>query len=171
MASAEEIEYIEAGGAREIEREGEDEPPAEAVRWRDLFRYRTIWGMMLGFFCLNFDIYFFITWFPSYLVNAREFDLLQLGFYGTIPALVAIPGGWIGGLVSDSLVRRGVNLTVARKVCLVGGMLFSSVIALAVPCPRQPWPWHCSQCVTGASPSRRRACGRCRRTSRPHLGR
>jgi MFS transporter, ACS family, D-galactonate transporter len=135
MASAEEIEYIEAGGAREIEREGEDEPPAEAVRWRDLFRYRTIWGMMLGFFCLNFDIYSFITWFPSYLVNAREFDLLQLGFYGTIPALVAIPGGWIGGLVSDSLVRRGVNLTVARKVCLVGGMLFSSVIALAVLVP------------------------------------
>lgn len=133
MASNEEIDYIEAGGARTVEATEERDP--NALRWRDLFRYRTIWGMMLGFFCLNFVIYFFITWFPSYLVNARNFDLLQLGFYGTIPALVAIPGGWLGGFVSDYLVRRGVDLTVARKTCLVGGMLFSSVIALAVLVP------------------------------------
>jgi len=91
--------------------------------------------MMLGFFCLNYVIYFFITWFPSYLVDARHFDLLKLGVFGVLPALVAMPGGWIGGLVSDSLVRRGKSLTVARKVPLVGGMLFASVIALAVVVP------------------------------------
>jgi hypothetical protein len=32
-----------------------------------------VWGMMTGFFCLNFVIYFFITWFPTYLVQARAF--------------------------------------------------------------------------------------------------
>ena len=63
--------------------------------------------MMLGFFCLNYVIYFFITWFPSYLVDARGFDLLKLGVFGVLPALVAMPGGWIGGLVSDALVKRG----------------------------------------------------------------
>lgn len=135
MVSREEIEYIEAGGARTVEQEAPRGRSPDALRWRDLFKYRTIWGMMLGFFCLNFVIYFFITWFPSYLVNARGFDLLQLGLYGTIPALVAIPGGWIGGLVSDSLVRRGRSLTFARKTCLVGGMAFSSVIALAALVP------------------------------------
>jgi ACS family D-galactonate transporter-like MFS transporter len=31
------------------------------VSWLDLFRYRTIWGIMIGLFCLNFAIYFFIT--------------------------------------------------------------------------------------------------------------
>jgi ACS family glucarate transporter-like MFS transporter len=35
-------------------------------------------------------------------------------------------------LYSDRLLRRGASLAKARKVCLVGGMLFSSVIALAV---------------------------------------
>ncbi len=30
------------------------------VKWASLFRHRTLWGMMLGFFCLNFVIYFFI---------------------------------------------------------------------------------------------------------------
>ena len=138
-ASQEEIQYIEAGGAREVEKEEDEGRDPETVRWLDLFRYKTIWGMMLGFFCLNFVIYFFITWFPDYLVEARGFDLLKLGTYGSIPAIVAIFGGYLGGFVSDYLVRRGMSLTAARKICLVGGMLFASVIALAVLVPSAAW--------------------------------
>jgi len=108
---------------------------AVKIPWISLFRYRTIWGMMIGFFCLNFVIYFFITWFPSYLVQARGFSLAQLGTLGVLPALVAIPGGWLGGFVSDALYRRGWSLTAARKVCLVGGMLMSSAITLSAFAP------------------------------------
>jgi len=94
-ASSDEIDYIEQGGGRV------DEDAAEvggvAMRWGQLFGYRTIWGMMLGFFCLNFVIYFFITWFPSYLVDARHFSLLKFGLVGAIPALIAVAGGWTGG--------------------------------------------------------------------------
>ena len=101
------------------------------VTWGSLFRHRTLWGMMLGFFCLNFVIYFFITWFPSYLVQTRGFSLKSLGTLGMIPALISIPGGWLGGYVSDTLFRRGWSLTAARKTCMVGGMLLSSVITLS----------------------------------------
>ena len=108
------------------------EPP---MRWISLFRYRTIWGMMIGFFCLNFVIYFFITWFPTYLMTARHFSLKQFGTLGLIPGMIAIPGGWLGGFTSDWLYRRGWSLTAARKTCLVGGMLVSSVITLAAVVP------------------------------------
>ena len=100
------------------------------VTWASLFQHRTLWGMMLGFFCLNFVIYFFITWFPSYLVETRGFSLKSLGTLGMIPALISIPGGWLGGAVSDSLYKRGWSLTAARKTCMVGGMLLSSIITL-----------------------------------------
>lgn len=134
--SAAELAYIEAGRA---------EPAMDLaegfvkLRWRDLFRYRTIWGMMLGFFCLNFVVYFFITWFPTYLVQERGFTLLKLGIFGMIPALVAIPAQWAGGLASDALVRRGVRLTLARKIPIVCGMILSSSIALAVVVPSASW--------------------------------
>jgi len=105
------------------------------VPWSSLFGYRTIWGMMIGFFCLNFVIYFFITWFPTYLIQARGFSLAQLGTLGLLPGLVSIPCGWLGGFASDSLYRRGWSLTAARKTCLVGGMLTSSVITLSVFAP------------------------------------
>jgi ACS family glucarate transporter-like MFS transporter len=129
QVSREELDYISEGGARSGNESAGD------MRWRDLFRYRTVWGMMLGFFCLNFVIYFFITWFPTYLHDARHFTILKTGFYGVIPAIVAIFGGWLGGWVSDRLYRRTGDLNRARKICLVGGMLFSSVIALSVVVP------------------------------------
>jgi ACS family D-galactonate transporter-like MFS transporter len=105
------------------------------VPWSSLFSYRTIWGMMIGFFCLNFVIYFFITWFPTYLIQARGFSLAQLGTLGLLPGLVSIPCGWLGGFTSDALYRRGWSLTAARKTCLVGGMLTSSVITFSVFAP------------------------------------
>jgi len=108
---------------------------APVVPWSSLFGYRTIWGMMIGFFCLNFVIYFFITWFPTYLIQARGFSLAQLGTLGLLPGLVSIPCGWLGGFTSDSLYRRGWSLTKARKTCLVGGMLMSSVITFSVFAP------------------------------------
>jgi MFS transporter, ACS family, D-galactonate transporter len=106
--------------------------PKEKISWGSLFRHRTLWGMMLGFFCLNFVIFFFITWFPTYLIQERGFSLKALGTLGTLPALASILGGWLGGLTSDALYRRGWSLTAARKTCIVGGMLMSSCIALSV---------------------------------------
>jgi MFS family permease len=130
-ASPDEVDYIEAGQVAPA--------PTAHVPWRGLFRYRTMWGMMLGFFCLNFVIYFFSTWFPSYLVRARGFSLLKLGTFGMIPPLTAVAGGYLGGLVSDRLTRGGMSLTWARKLPIVGGMLVSSCIAPAVIVPSAAW--------------------------------
>jgi D-galactonate transporter len=133
--SAAELAHIES--ARTIVLHDPSEGPS--IAFRDLFRYRTVWGMMLGFFCLNFVVYFFITWFPTYLVRERGFTLLKLGIFGALPALFAIVTGWAGGLVSDALVRQGKSLTVARKIPIVLGMVVASSIALAVVVPSASW--------------------------------
>lgn len=114
-------------------RAAQDKPAAKAgtIRWMELFRYRTVWGLMIGFFSLNFVIYFFITWFPTYLMQARGFSLVQMGTLGFLPAAISVPCEWLGGWTSDALYRRGWSLTAARKTCLVGGMLLSTVITLA----------------------------------------
>jgi sugar phosphate permease len=121
--------------AKHVAAQSDTAPDAPAIRWSALFRYRTVWGMMFGFFCLNFVIYFFITWFPSYLVEVRGFSLKSLGTLGTLPAIASIPGGWFGGWLSDTLVKRGWSTTAARKTCIVGGMLLSSVITLTAVVP------------------------------------
>ncbi|MGW6513219.1 MFS transporter, partial [Streptomyces niveus] len=76
-------------------------------------------------------LYFFITWFPSYLVDERDFDLLKLGFFGMIPALVSMPAQWAGGWVQTRLINQGHTVTYARKFPIVVGLILSSVIVLA----------------------------------------
>ena len=139
MVSKEELAHIE--GRLEAPQTAPAVPvdDVEPLPFSHLFRYRIIWGMMLGFFCLNFVNYFFITWFPTYLVKERGFSLLKLSGYAMIPSLVAVAGGWLGGLTSDRLLRSGMKLTWVRKIPLVGGMLMSSAIALAVRAPNAFW--------------------------------
>ncbi len=104
---------------------------AAHIPWSGLFKYRSIWGLMIGMFCLNFAIYFFLTWFPSYLQEARGFSLARLGTLGMVPGVMGVAGSWGGGYLSDWLLARGWSRTAARKTCLVGGMAMASSIGLA----------------------------------------
>jgi ACS family glucarate transporter-like MFS transporter len=121
---ADELAYIEAAGARIEKTPG-------GVKWSDLLRYRTVWGMMLGYICRAYAVYFFITWYPSYLVEVHHFTLKQLGIVGAIPPFLAIISTWCGGLFSDYLVRRGFGLGVARKIPIIGAMALASTIIFA----------------------------------------
>jgi D-galactonate transporter len=127
---AADVAFARSGEAETATPETEDR-----IRWIDLFRYRTLLGMMLGAFCFNFANYFFLTWFPTYLIQARGLSLPSVGVFGGLPALCAIPAGPLGGWVSDHLLRSGWSLTAARKTCLVGGMLVSTSITLAAFVP------------------------------------
>ncbi|MFQ0812569.1 MFS transporter [Brucella anthropi] len=120
-----ERQYIIENGGRTA---ATDDPEAVKIRWIDLFRYRTVWGMMIGFFCLNFVIYFFLTWFPTYLKTARGLNLAELGLYGMLPGLSAVVTAWIAGAAADRAIRNGANVTTVRKVIMVGGMLGGAAI-------------------------------------------
>lgn len=88
-----------------------------------LLGHRTLWGLYLGQFCINALTYFFITWFPVYLVEERGLSVLDAGFFATVPAICGFIGGVLGGIFSDWLLRRGASLTLARKIPVVCGML------------------------------------------------
>jgi len=108
-----------------------DDPEAAKIKWKDLFRYRTVRGMMFGFFCLNFVIYFFLTWFPSYLKTARGLSLAELGTLGTLPGLTAIAVGWIVGINADKLIKKGYDVTLVRKTLVIGGVIAGTAVLAA----------------------------------------
>lgn len=88
----------------------------------------TLLGLYLGQFFINTLTYFFITWFPVYLVEERGLSVINAGLFATVPAICGFIGGVLGGVFSDWLLRRGYSLTVARKVPVVGGMLLALAI-------------------------------------------
>ena len=141
-----EVDYIEQGGGRTEEKELQD-AGKEPMKWRHLFRYGTTWALVAGYTCRGVIVYFFITWYPDFLVNVQGFSLLELGLYGAIPGLAAMVANWLGGLLSDWLVRRGTPIALARKIPLVSGMLGASAIALAAVAPS---PFLALTCLTAS---------------------
>ncbi|MBR1219019.1 MFS transporter [Bradyrhizobium sp. U87765 SZCCT0131] len=99
--------------------------------WWTLLRQKTVLGLAIGFFFVNVINSFFLLWFPLYLSDARGFSLKQIATVGALPSVSAIVGGLLGGVVADALYRRGWSLTAARKTCLVGGLIASSLIGPA----------------------------------------
>ncbi|HBO77136.1 MAG TPA: MFS transporter, partial [Cupriavidus sp.] len=130
-----ELEHIEQGGGliHMNEGAGKSKQGANPAGWfyaRQLLSNRMLAGVYLGQYCINVLTYFFLTWFPVYLVQARGMSILKAGFVASLPAICGFLGGVLGGVISDHLLRRGYSLTIARKVPIVAGMLLSvSMIA------------------------------------------
>ncbi|MEO8563353.1 MAG: MFS transporter [bacterium] len=89
---------------------------------------RKLWGVYFGQFALTSTLWFFLTWFPTYLVQARGMDFVKAGFLASLPFLAAFVGVLSSGLLSDFMVRRGASLGLARKVPIVTGLLLSTSI-------------------------------------------
>ena len=124
-----ERDYIEAGGAL-LDMDGQSRGrQGDAGRTlRQLLANRMLLGIYVGQYCITVLTYFFLTWFPVYLVKERGLSILQAGFAAVLPALCGFVGGILGGVISDLLLRRGFSLTAARKIPIVGGMLLSMSI-------------------------------------------
>lgn len=127
-----ELDYIKTGGALvDMERTQETTSGDSGPSWshiRQLLSNRMMLGVYIGQYCINTLTYFFLTWFPIYLVKERGLSILQAGFVATLPALCGFIGGVLGGFISDAILRKTGSLTLARKIPIVGGMLLSMTI-------------------------------------------
>jgi sugar phosphate permease len=126
-----ELDYIEAGGGIVNGRQRSASGARKGADWsviRQLLGNRMLLGVYLAQYCINVITYFFLTWFPIYLVQARHMTILKAGLIASLPAICGFLGGVLGGVASDALIRSGRSLTVARKVPIVGGMVLSSCI-------------------------------------------
>lgn len=127
----EEVKYIASEGA--LLEMGESSAPKEKITWykvKQVLSSRMMLGIFLGQYCVNTLTYFFLTWFPVYLVKERHLSILQAGFAAVAPALCGFIGGILGGIISDKLIRMDKGLTLARKLPIVAGFILSTSIIM-----------------------------------------
>lgn len=124
--SKKEYDYIEKNGALvNLDRPAEKPQP---IRWSSvgqLLRNRMLLGIYLAQYCITALTYFFATWFPIYLIQARGMSLTVAGFAAAGPAIAGFVGGILGGVLSDLLLRRGMPLSRARKTVIITGLIIS----------------------------------------------
>jgi ACS family glucarate transporter-like MFS transporter len=132
--SASELKYIQDGGALvDLENRDRAKQPAQVDTLaciKELLSNRMLLGVYIGQYGITTLTYFFLTWFPVYLVQERHMTILKAGFVASLPAVAGFLGGIVGGWMSDRLAKAGYSLSVSRKVPIVTGMILSmSMIA------------------------------------------
>lgn len=74
--------------------------------WRTLFSSRTVWCLCGQYFACSYCFYFFITWFPTYLLEQQGFDMKQGALLAGTPLLVGAFGSLFAGWLLPALESR-----------------------------------------------------------------
>jgi MFS transporter, ACS family, D-galactonate transporter len=127
----------EGGGIPDLSKKLDESRAKAGTFWKDLgyvLSKRKLWGLYLGQFGVVSVQWFFLTWFPTYLVNYKHIELAKAGLLASLPFMAAFVGVLTSGLLSDWLLRRGLGVTLARKIPLVTGLVLASTIFVANWC-------------------------------------
>ncbi|WP_246578233.1 MFS transporter [Clostridium frigoris] len=127
-----ELKYIKDGGAI-IDIDNDLTPIKQNTKFKfsDLkimFSNRKLIGIYIGQFAISSTFWFFLTWFPTYLVQYRHLSFIKSGFISSVPYLAAFCGVLVSGFVSDKLIKKGVSINVARKAPIIIGLLLTTTI-------------------------------------------
>jgi ACS family hexuronate transporter-like MFS transporter len=76
----------------------------------------------LAFFAYNYNLFFFLTWFPSYLTMAKGLSIAKMSIVTTLPWFMGFIGLASGGFISDFVFRKTGKLMFSRKIILVVGL-------------------------------------------------
>lgn len=91
-----------------------------------MFRSRNMWALCAGYFCYVYNLWIFLTWLPTYLVDARGFTILKMGLFASIPLLAGTIGDTLGGWLSDQLWKKTGRGNFSRRVVGMSGLIVAA---------------------------------------------
>lgn len=103
----------------------------EARQWGRLFKFRPMWGLMLGAFCSGYAVWLYQTWLPAYLEMQQHVSIKNTGYLASIPLICSIIGAITGGAVSDRLAARGMEIVKSRRLPSIIGLLLSGAFTFS----------------------------------------
>jgi MFS transporter, ACS family, hexuronate transporter len=109
--------------------ENEAHVHALPYRWKDLFRLRATWIIILLHSVAGPVFFFFMFWLPNYLAQSRGFSMELIGKTTWIPYLGEFLGLLVGSLVAGRLIKSGFGALWTRKAV---GLACAVIVPLSV---------------------------------------
>lgn len=113
-------------------------PLAESIPWAAILREKNVWAIVIAHVCNNFGGYIILLWLPSYLHRIFGVPIERLGNYSIVPWIAAFLVANLSGWVADSLRKRGMNMTVVRKLMQAVAFTLGAVPMLLLPLAHSP---------------------------------
>jgi len=100
--------------------------------WLKYLTNKKVIGISVGFFCFNYLKSFYLTWLPTYMVEAKGIKLLSYSLVGSIPVIFAVIGEIITAFIIDRFIAKGYNPTYVKKLPVCAGLILSTVIIFSL---------------------------------------
>ncbi len=108
------------------------------VPWGKLLRARSVWCICGQYFACSYAWYFFITWFPTYLLEVHRFDLKQSALLAGLPLLLGGCGCLLVGVITPPVQRLIGSAGLTRRLLGVVGFTGAACCLLAATWLKQP---------------------------------
>ncbi len=102
--------------------------------WKRLFRYRSIWGIILGDFCYLWVFNIFVYFLPLYLTNKFHVSTASLSFYASVPWIGGVIGDIGGGWLSNKMVSyMHIETFVSKRLVIVICAIGAGISVIYIP--------------------------------------
>jgi sugar phosphate permease len=107
--------------------------------WKTILRSANMWYIAAGYCCFYYGTYFFVTWFPTYLLEYRHLSLKSVGIMASLPLLAGMVGDIVGGTLTDRIYKKTGKLKFARRIIAAPAMLASGVCLIPAATAHSAW--------------------------------
>jgi MFS family permease len=110
------------------------------VPWRKLAASRQVWLLCGQYFCSSYGWYFYITWLPTYLKEARGQELGASALLGILPLFLGGLGSLVSGFLTAPLTRLTGSMLKTRRLLAYVGFSGASILLVVSTRMHNPVP-------------------------------
>jgi len=110
-----------------------------SIPWRAMFQSRSVLGLCLLYMFGGFAANFYVTLLPSWLREQHGFSPETTALLGTLPLLVGVAACFLGGLLSDGIIKYTGNRKWGRRINGTVGTLIGGFAWLALGSAQEMW--------------------------------
>ncbi|KAG1674590.1 hypothetical protein FOA52_001839 [Chlamydomonas sp. UWO 241] len=107
----------------------------KGVTVKELLSHRATWAIIIVNVVNHWGYFIYLNWMPSYFSLALGFDMRASSLLSFLPWLVMAAGSSASGLLADSLIAKGTDVTTVRKALQSIAFLVPAVALLVLGSP------------------------------------
>jgi MFS family permease len=96
---------------------------------------RLAWRMLpvtLVYFCYGWTLWLYLNWLPSFFLHEYQLDIARSAWFSTAVFSAGVGGDFLGGVLTDSILKRTGDRQKARRNVIVAGFLSSALFLLPI---------------------------------------
>jgi MFS family permease len=103
---------------------------ALSVPWRHLAAH--MWPVTIVYFCYGWTLWMYLSWLPSYFLHQHNLQLGRSALFSSAVFSAGVGGDYLGGVISDTILRRTGDVRKARCQLVLWAFLASFVCVLPI---------------------------------------